>query len=972
MFKIILLISLLITTSFANNNKTKNNQIEKVSLQLHWKYQFEFAGFIAAKEKGFYDEVGLDVELKEYQYGIDIEQDVLDGKSNFGIYNSNILVSYLEGKPIILLSSFFKRAALVIVTKPEIKTLEDLVGKKVMTKSKEDFDFNFKHIFNSENINTASIKFVPSTYRIDEFVNGDVDAFTAFISDEIYKLDKKNVKYNIINPSDYGTYNLQMELFTSQNEILKHSHRVDAFREASVKGWEYALSHKDELVDIIYNKYSKGISKDSLKHEAKMVERLILPNIYEVGSIDKNFLNRQFIIFKKELNIEDDIELEDFLFSEDLYKNRTFILTEDEKKFLQKKKKITACIDPDWMPFEAFKDGKHIGLSSDYLKLFSKTLDMPIEVIQTSTWSETLEFAENRVCDIIPLITKNSERKKYFNFTTPLIYTPIVIATKLDNNFVVDFKSIIGKKIGIPKDYALSKRLQKRYPYLDIVDIKNIDDGLKQVKKGKLYGVIGSLSVVSYMVQKKYVNYLKVNGKFNDTLSVPMGIRNDEPILKDIFQKLIDSLSASEHSIIFNKWVSPQVKPKINYIRYLQIISILSVILIISLVFMIKQNKLKRKIHNLNISLEKKVSDAVEEIDSQNKDLKLAIKSFEDIVNATMEMIVFYNHDGVIVDVNISTVKLLGYDKKDEIIGRNIFEFIHPDEYEKAKEQTKKEVVEPYELKLLKKDNSTIYTLTSAKFITRYGERTRMIGIVDISETKQKDEQLLQQSKLAQMGDMIGMIAHQWRQPLNAISASGINISLLSSMGALDDSKLQESSEFIQEQCQKMSETIDTFLNFVKPSKELKEFKLAHSLYSILHIMGTQLENHNIKVSIENIDEELSITGHEDLLEQVIINILSNARDALDELKKENKFIKISIFKGETSPIITIEDNGGGIPDEIAQKIFNPYFTTKEQGKGTGLGLYMSKDIMKKSFGGDLLYSKTEDGSIFKVICSLV
>jgi len=963
MIKIILSILLLATIVLAQEGR------EKVSLQLHWKYQFEFAGFIAAKEKGFYDEVGLDVELKEYEYGTDIEKDVIDGKSNYGIYNSNILISYLQGKPISLISSFFKRAALVIVTKPEIKTLSDLVGKTVMTKSKEDFDFNFKHIFNTENINTNDIKFVPSTYRIDEFVNGEVDAFTAFISDEIYKLDKKNIKYNIVNPSDYGTYNLQLELFTSKNEVLKHSQRVDAFREASVRGWEYALSHKDELVDIIYNKYSKGISKDSLKNEAKMIERLILPNIYKVGSIDENFLNRQFEIFRKELNIDEEIELDNFLFIKDLYKNRAFILTDEEKAYLKKKKELVACIDPNWMPFEAFKNGKHIGLSSDYLKLFEKNINIPIRVLETKSWSETLELAKARECDMIPLITKNQERKKYFDFTTPLIHTPIVIATRLNNNFVVDFKSIMDKKIGIPKNYALIKKLKIRYPYLNIVKVEDIDDGLEQVKKGKLYGVVGSLSVVSYMVQRKYMGELKVNGKFNETLSVPMGARNDEKILVGILQKLIDSLSASEHNTIFTKWVSQQVKAKINYKRYIQIIAILSIILFIITIFFIKQSRLKRKIHILNLSLEKRINNATEELNSQNKNLKMSIKSFEDIVNATMEMIVFYDIQGIIVDVNISTVKLLGYIDKEEIIGRNIFEFLHEDEYEKAKANIKEDVVEPYELKLLKKDKSVIYTLTSARYITRYGQKTRMLGIVDISEMKQKDEQLLQQSKLAQMGDMIGMIAHQWRQPLNAISASGINISLLSSMGALDDNKLQESSEFIQDQCQKMSTTIDTFLNFVKPSKDFSEFKLSHSLDSILYLMGTQLENHNIKMIVEDIDKEVSVIGHEDLLEQVIINILSNARDALDDIQKDSKFIKISVFQDKANPVITIEDNGGGIPDDIAEKIFNPYFTTKEQGKGTGLGLYMSKDIMKKSFCGDLIYSTTKDGSMFRIIC---
>ena len=236
----------------------------------------------------------------------------------------------------------------------------------------------------------------------------------------------------------------------------------------------------------------------------------------------------------------------------------------------------------------------------------------------------------------------------------------------------------------------------------------------------------------------------------------------------------------------------------------------------------------------------------------------------------------------------------------------------------------------------------------------------------EITEFQQK--QLLSNSRSAAMGEMISMIAHQWRQPLNAISASSINLSLMSSMGMLEDSKIQEDSEFIQNQCQKMSATIETFMNFVKPSKELREFNLLHSLNTVLSLIGTQLKNKNIEVNIYELDKNISIHGHEDLIEQVIVNLLANARDALEEVAIENKFINITIEFKENNPTIKIEDNAGGIPQDIQEKIFNPYFTTKEQGKGTGLGLYMSKDIMKKSFGGDLVYNTTKEGSCFEMI----
>jgi len=190
---------------------------------------------------------------------------------------------------------------------------------------------------------------------------------------------------------------------------------------------------------------------------------------------------------------------------------------------------------------------------------------------------------------------------------------------------------------------------------------------------------------------------------------------------------------------------------------------------------------------------------------------------------------------------------------------------------------------------------------------------------------------------------------------------------LMSSMGTLNDDKIQKDCSFIEQQCQKMSETIDTFMNFVKPSSESKKFNLSNAIENSMQIIGTQLKNHDIDVKINYKDVE--VEGKEDLLEQVILNILSNARDAfLDQVDNNDKFIHIDIDIKDEVPIISIEDNAGGIPEDIQDKIFNPYFTTKEQGKGTGIGLYMSLDIMQKSFLGDLKYTRTQNGSKFDII----
>ena len=303
---------------FSSNTFAQEKKLSKVSLQLHWKYQFEFAGFIAAREKGFYKDAGLNVELKEYEFGQNIIKDVSSGKSNYGIYNSNILVEYIKKEPIQLISSYFKRSALVLITKPDIKYPKDLIGKKIMAAGKNDFDLNFNYIFSLQKIKIDDLHLIPHSFDVKDFAEDKVDAMTAFISDQPYKLDKLNIKYNIINPSEYGLFNLQLELFTSDKEVSLHRDRTEAFKKASLRGWQYALNNPEEIIEIILKKYNtQNLSKEFLENEAIYTERLILPKMYEIGSIDEMFLFKQIDILysEKTFNLEEKKQLiNDFTF----------------------------------------------------------------------------------------------------------------------------------------------------------------------------------------------------------------------------------------------------------------------------------------------------------------------------------------------------------------------------------------------------------------------------------------------------------------------------------------------------------------------------------------------------------------------------------------------------------------------------------------------------------------------------------
>ncbi|KAB7887895.1 ATP-binding protein [Poseidonibacter ostreae] len=238
--------------------------------------------------------------------------------------------------------------------------------------------------------------------------------------------------------------------------------------------------------------------------------------------------------------------------------------------------------------------------------------------------------------------------------------------------------------------------------------------------------------------------------------------------------------------------------------------------------------------------------------------------------------------------------------------------------------------------------------------------------INEISKRQRQEDLLIQQSKLASMGEMIGNIAHQWRQPLNALGLVIQNIQLTYMMGDLDDKFVEKSVEKANLLTSTMSKTIDDFRNFFKPNKEITEFSLDASIKNSLSLISSTFEYNGITIDYK-ISKDIKVMGFPNEFSQVILNILTNSKDALVDKKITNAKVLIEIKKSNKYACVSIKDNAGGIPLSIIEKIFEPYFTTKEEGKGTGIGLYMSKIIIEKNMNGKLFVNNTKEGAEFTV-----
>jgi PAS domain S-box-containing protein len=319
-----------------------------------------------------------------------------------------------------------------------------------------------------------------------------------------------------------------------------------------------------------------------------------------------------------------------------------------------------------------------------------------------------------------------------------------------------------------------------------------------------------------------------------------------------------------------------------------------------------------------------------------------------------------------ITSYNKTASKVTLYDEE-ELIDKKFFDlFINLDTkkileeksfFDTVKLKTKDEDIKTIELSIIIYEaNKQTIVFASLRDIT---ERTLL------KENKEKQEKILiQKSKMASMGEMIGNIAHQWRQPLSQLSGLFFDIESAYDYKELNKKYLQNRVEEANDLLEYMSKTIDDFRNFFNPNSTKEEFFIKDSVDNAVKIVKSTLDFYHIELLVD-IDESDKINGYKNEYSQAVMNIISNAKDILIEKNIQDPQIKIYLEKNRKTTLC-IEDNAGGIDEQIIDKIFDPYFTTKYE-YGTGIGLYMTKLIVEEKMNGLISAKNTKDGAKFLI-----
>jgi len=260
---------------------------EPIHLQLRWHHQFQFAGYYAALEKGYYKDAGLDVIIHEGTPEKKPVQEVLQGHAQYGEANSELLLERLRGAPLVALAAIYQHSPSVLIARKDagISSPDDLVGKKIMLLN-QTVDADFVAMFNNEGIDINRLHIIPSSYEIRDLIDGKTDAFNSYLSNEPYFLKQQGIEFNVLNPRNYGVDFYSDILFTTEDELKQHPERVKAFRQASLEGWYYAMDHPQEIIDLLLNKYKVNKSRDHLNFEADAIRSLIIPDVIDLGHMN--------------------------------------------------------------------------------------------------------------------------------------------------------------------------------------------------------------------------------------------------------------------------------------------------------------------------------------------------------------------------------------------------------------------------------------------------------------------------------------------------------------------------------------------------------------------------------------------------------------------------------------------------------------------------------------------------------------
>jgi len=554
---VLLLWAAVASVSFSNVEVVcaQKSALEPVTIQLRWFHQFQFAGYYTAIEKGFYAEEGLQVSLREFEPGKDRIAPILEGKAQYGVGGPSLLKIRTEGHPVVVLAQIFQHSPGVLVTLKEsgIFSPYEIVDKKMMMPLDAIGNAPIQAMILVTLGDMNRITVVPHTYDNLDLINGKVEAMSAYLSNEPFRLKQQGMAVNIIDPHSYGIDFYGDNLFTTEKEIKVHPERVKKMIRATLKGWEYALEHRDEIIDLILTKYNPDLDRDQLRYEAKVIDQMIVPDLVAIGDINPRRYERIAETYHR-LGMLKKAEIPDGLLHGP--KEYAIDLTPEEQVWLAEHPVIVLGIPTTYPPVVIkTSNNTYVGMAVDLFEEISQRLNTRIRLHIEDSWSDIQEKAKNREIDGLALGGKHSSRAALYNATDLVLPTYRSVFARSQNEYQLKkFSDLDGMRIGYKRAGRPTRALLEKLPS---AILKPYDDheSMTQALLSKEIDVI--VAWMSYDYWRKQ----KLQGTIDNILLIveyPVDffthIRKDWPELIPILNKTIAALQQGHLPGIINKW----------------------------------------------------------------------------------------------------------------------------------------------------------------------------------------------------------------------------------------------------------------------------------------------------------------------------------------------------------------------------------------------------------------------------------
>ncbi len=726
-----IILGLLIMVSFSVSAIPITSQLEKITLQLKWLHSFQFAGYYAAKAKGFYAEENLDVELREHTIGVNTVRKVVSGECEYGVADTALLVNRLNGVPVVVLASIFQHNPLVYFTLKSsgIVSPYEMKGKRIMDDG--DDNSSLRTMLYEAGLTETDFTHLKNAGNIDNLIQGKTDVMSGYITDEIDFFTQRGIDINIINPRNYGVDFLGDNLFTTEQEITAHPERVKSFLRASLKGWNYAINHPDEIIELILTHYNtQQVTREHLQFEARETIKMIAPNGVSVGHAESKRFERTAATYQALGLVKSIDNLKGFIYGQ---QNTQLVVTEAEMAWLKDHPVIRVGIDPHFAPYQWINEkNEYIGFSVDYLHLVEAQLGVKFEIVKTKSFAETLLMAEHGELDMMTDVDKTPNREQYLNFTEPYISNPIIIVDNGTNNFIGGLAQISGKRVAIEKSHFIGELMAHDYPEIEIIATENEQEALQLVSKGEVDAYVGDAASVNYEIRKSGMLNLRFAGETEYRNNHRMGALKIHPELISLLEKSLKAIPETEQMQIQNRWLSLKVETHLSWKR---LITYGSPLLALLLLVMYWNFRLRREI-NQRKRLEKALQHSIH-----------LFKSVLD--NAPLIRIFWKDTNGRYLGGNLEFVKDSGLHSIDELIGKNDYE-LHwqksTDSFRVDDQSVMKSNAPKlhYEKLLMLPNGRTILSRTSK--VPLHDENKNVIGVLgiyeDITDIKAHAQQL--------------------------------------------------------------------------------------------------------------------------------------------------------------------------------------------------------------------------------------